>query len=111
VIFCRVRVNTEPANKSIKHQNVGKDCFIIGYITIGRAGYENDIELDGTLISRKHCLIIALENKNWIYNLDSTTGTFVDDKRISNRMRLTHKHIIKIRENELIVNVDRNKMF
>jgi len=114
LLFCHYNLTKAKANNdllTISVNNAELDYIPIGYITIGRTGYENDIEFDGTLISRKHCLIFALKNENWIYNLDSTTGTFVDDKRISNRMRLTHKHIIKIGDNELIVNVDRNKMF
>lgn len=79
-------------------------------ITIGRKEYFNDIEFHGTSVSRKHCLIVTLTNENWIYDLGST-GTYVDGIKIKRRMRLTHKHTIKIGDYELIVNVDKTKLF
>lgn len=84
--------------------------FFKPIITIGREGYENDIMFKGTQISRKHAILIFLENENWIYDLNST-GTYVDNQLIKGRKRLIHKHEIKIGNNILEINVDKSKLF
>ncbi|MBN1524226.1 MAG: FHA domain-containing protein [Spirochaetales bacterium] len=59
----------------------GKDMPIVGKITIGRdAG--NTIQINDNLASRYHALVQKIKNAYFIKDLDSTNGTFVNDKQI-----------------------------
>ncbi len=50
-------------------------------VTIGRA-VENDIRLNGTLISRLHCRIEEMDGRAWIVDMGSSNGTTLDGVRI-----------------------------
>jgi len=57
-----------------------------GAITLGRAG-ENDINITDKSVSAQHARIFTYFNTSYIEDVDSTNGTFLNDKKI-------HKHII-----------------
>jgi serine/threonine protein kinase len=80
------------------------------FITIGRKGYNNIFELSGNGVSRKHCILLSYENENWLYNLNST-GLYVDDEEVKGKLRLTHKHEIKINNHIFTINIDKYKLF
>ena len=68
---------------------------------IGR-GHENDVSIDDELVSNQHAVIEAvegLEGKSsvdyYIKDLQSTNGTFVNDKRIT-LYKLSNEDIIRI---------------
>ena len=63
----------EGANKGVHHA-VGKGATLIG------RGGSCDIILIGQGISRKHAQILRQGDQFFIYDLDSTNGTFVDGK-------------------------------
>ena len=113
IVFCHYGVS--------KSKNVNPNLEIIygdttellgesGFITIGRNGFSNQIELSGKNVSRRHCIILSFVNETWLYDLNST-GTFVDDAKVTGRMRLTHKHEVSIGNHVLTVNVDKRKLF
>ena len=53
-----------------------------GVRTIGRAAGA-DFSVDGALVSRVHCRLVATaEGALQVVDLDSTNGTFVNDKRV-----------------------------
>lgn len=79
-------------------------------ITIGREGYNNLFELTGKNVSRRHCILLPYENENWIYDLNST-GVYVDDIRVKGKMRLTHKHEVRIANHKITINIDKYKLF
>jgi len=79
-------------------------------ITIGREGYNNSFELPDNNVSRKHCILIPYENENWIYDLNST-GVYVDTTRVKGKMRLTHKHEVRIGNHKITINIDKYKLF
>ncbi|WP_163377804.1 FHA domain-containing serine/threonine-protein kinase [Cyclobacterium sp. SYSU L10401] len=62
--------------------------------TIGRTGYQNDIEFGNTRVSRKHAIIINQKNDLWIYDL-SSTGTWVDGSRVKKRAPLLYNSKIE----------------
>lgn len=79
-------------------------------ITLGREGYTcNDIQLEGSNISRRHCLIFNSLNNVWLFDLDSYLGTFVEGAKIQNKIMIYGKTNIKIGNNLLTVNSD-NRM-
>ena len=57
-----------------------------GAITLGRAG-DNDVNITDASASGHHARIFTYFNTSYIEDLDSTNGTYLNDKKI-------HKHII-----------------
>ena len=56
---------------------IGKDVFTIG------SGKQNDLSIDDSTVSRRHCEISVEENGYRITDLDSTNGTYVQGVRVS----------------------------
>lgn len=74
----------------IQHLFLEKNKTIL---QIGRKGYaDNDIELEGTAVSRRHCSIEKIdENTFRISDLNSKNGTFVNGQLLSNISLLIDK--------------------
>lgn len=53
-----------------------------GTLTIGRAG-DNNVRLDDQTISKHHAKIVTYFNATHVEDLDSTNGTYVNGKKIS----------------------------
>jgi serine/threonine protein kinase len=81
-------------------------------IKIGRAfSGINDIEISGeSSVSRRHCLIINCKDDIWIYDLAST-GTYVDELRLTDKMPLNGKHKIQIDKSIFAVTKDKSLLF
>jgi pSer/pThr/pTyr-binding forkhead associated (FHA) protein len=69
--------------------------------TLGRATGA-DFIVDAALVSRLHCRIEAGEDKLEVIDLESTNGTYVNDKRIE-RARLTSGDRLRVGRVELKV--------
>ena len=52
-----------------------------GKITIGRTGYNADIEIDDKKASREHAIIEIVDKKVFITDLNSTNGTYINGKK------------------------------
>lgn len=61
---------------------------------IGRSGF-NDISLDNRFMSRHHALIVRHGSSTLLVDLNSTNGTFVNAKRVSNHV-LLHDDVITV---------------
>ena len=61
---------------------------------IGRSEY-NDIPLDSKFISRHHAMLVRHGGTTFLMDLNSTNGTFVNSKRISNYI-LMHDDVITL---------------
>jgi len=80
------------------------------FISIGRSGYDNDIEFPGNHISRKQAILILTENENWIYPLNGL-DVYVDGEKLERRKRLYFKHDIELGGHIIELNVDKTKLF
>jgi type II secretory pathway predicted ATPase ExeA len=63
-------------------------------LLIGRSDH-NDISIDYSLISRHHALLVREGGSTFLIDLNSTNGTFVNAKRVSNHV-LMHDDVITI---------------
>ena len=52
------------------------------YFTVGRSS-DNELRIDGHLVSRQHALIVRQDGRNVLYDRESTNGTWVDGRRIA----------------------------
>lgn len=71
-----------------------------GITTIGRLE-ENDIHIDNLAVSGRHARIIGEGDKFTIEDLNSTNGTYVNDRRIS-RQPLSHNTVITVGKHTLL---------
>ncbi len=60
-----------------------------------RRSEHNDIAIGSRFISRHHALIVRHGNSTFLMDLNSTNGTFVNSKRVSNQL-LTHDDVISV---------------
>jgi serine/threonine protein kinase len=81
-------------------------------IKFGREYYQvNDVKVPGgNAISRRHCVILNYKDDIWIYDLNST-GTFVNDKRITLKAPLIGRNTVRIGKVEYEFTNDKNKLF
>ncbi|MBM3713826.1 MAG: FHA domain-containing protein, partial [Actinobacteria bacterium] len=68
-------------NIYFKNQLVGEFDENINIVKIGR-GFENNIVLQDSKISRNHIIIIKQDNIYKVRDLDSTNGTFINGKKL-----------------------------
>lgn len=79
-----------------------KEYEIIGdVVTIGRGRF-NTITLSDEKISKEHCVIERQDKKFFIRDLKSLNGTFVNDKRVTEDVKLSPGDIIFIGDTMLI---------
>ncbi len=71
-----------------------------GVTTIGRTE-QNDIHIDNLAVSGSHARIFCEGGKYFIEDLNSTNGTYINDRRIS-RNQLTHNAVITIGKHTLV---------
>jgi len=64
-------------------------------LTIGRAP-PSALLLEGPEVSRAHCRIDVDGNEVSITDLNSTNGTFIDNKRLSGSAPLSHGALLRI---------------
>jgi len=69
--------------------------------TVGRAA-RADFIVDAALVSRLHCRITAGDDSLEVVDLESTNGTFVNDRRID-RAALTNGDRLRVGRVELLV--------
>ncbi|MBA4319614.1 MAG: hypothetical protein C0412_14530 [Flavobacterium sp.] len=73
----------------------GTELFKKKIISIGRSR-TNDIQINDQSVSRRHCVLINYYNDVWLYDLDSTIGTFIDGERIVNKKFLLGVYDVRI---------------
>jgi pSer/pThr/pTyr-binding forkhead associated (FHA) protein len=76
-------------------------------VSIGRSRV-CEIRLDDITISGQHCRIIPENGKHVLYDLGSTNGTFLNEKRIS-KVILKEGDIIKVGETQFLYKVEQHR--
>jgi pSer/pThr/pTyr-binding forkhead associated (FHA) protein len=69
-------------------------------INIGR-NIKSDIQIDNLSVSKLHARIIKLNGKYFVEDLNSTNGTYLNEKKISKEM-LTNNDVITIGKHTLV---------
>jgi pSer/pThr/pTyr-binding forkhead associated (FHA) protein len=70
-------------------------------ITIGRNG-DNELQIDNIAVSGRHARIVRENNNYVIEDLESTNGTFVNQKRVNRRV-VRERDLITIGKHSLAV--------
>ena len=68
---------------------------LTGNTVIGRSP-EADISVSNTRVSREHCMVRQQASGFWLYDLNSTNGTLLNDREIVHPAQLKHGDIISI---------------
>lgn len=83
------RLVVSKARKLIREVEMDKSRLLIGRSEL------NDIALDSRFISRHHALLVRHGNSTFLMDLNSTNGTFVNSRRVSNHV-LLHDDVITL---------------
>ena len=89
-------INTRYKNKGLHEYSVRHGLSL----SIGRLP-DNDIVIDNDAVSGKHARIVSNGDEYYVEDLNSTNGTFVNNKRIRSR-KLKDEDIIVIGKHDLI---------
>jgi hypothetical protein len=76
-------------------------------VSIGRSKV-NEIPLDDVTVSGQHCRIIPENGKHVLYDLGSTNGTFVNDKKVQ-RVILQVGDMIKVGETHFLYKIEQHR--
>lgn len=89
--------------------NIGKSFSLnrVYPISIGRSRV-NEIKVEDVTVSSQHCKIIPENGKHVLYDLQSTNGTFVNDKRVA-KVVLSEGDIIKVGETQFLFKVEQQR--
>jgi len=85
-------------SKGLAHQ------FSKPRISIGCAGGATDIEIDDPKVSVLHCAVAVNQDRIRLYDLDSTSGTYVNDERIQTA-ELEHLSEFRVGSSLLLVTI------
>ncbi len=76
-------------------------------VSIGRSRV-NEIRLEDITISGQHCRIIPENGKHVLYDLNSTNGTFLNDKKV-NRSVLKEGDTIRVGETQFLYKIEQHR--
>lgn len=93
-----LKIELKFKDKVLKHFETDKS-----EITIGR-GTQNDIQIDNLAVSNEHAKIIRYPDHYIVEDLNSTNGTFLNEKQIT-KGRLNPNDIVTIGKHTLEVNL------
>jgi len=85
--FGKKRKQPQVNKVSIEIPKQGENDYSETIISIGR-NPSNMISYSDNSVSRRHCVIVNYPNDVWIYDLNSTGGTFINDERVYGKMFL-----------------------
>ncbi|MBF2707745.1 FHA domain-containing serine/threonine-protein kinase [Flavobacterium soyangense] len=115
LLFMDFQFNTLKENTitilETNNENNTPSSISVPIIKFGRTEYnQNNIEVSGgNAISRRHCIIINSKDNVWLYDLEST-GTEVNDKKVSNKIPLIGFNKISINDVIFTITTDKTKL-
>ncbi|UCH21957.1 MAG: FHA domain-containing protein [Deltaproteobacteria bacterium] len=77
-------------------------------ITIGR-NVKNDIQIDNLSVSKQHAKIVKNQGKYFLEDLNSTNGTYLNEKKVS-KEKLTNNDTITIGKHTLVAILEKQKL-
>jgi type II secretory pathway predicted ATPase ExeA/pSer/pThr/pTyr-binding forkhead associated (FHA) protein len=88
--------SSEPPKLYVSHdgETLREVLFDVPKLLIGRSEH-NDIAINSRFISRHHALLVRNGNATFLMDLNSTNGTFVNSRRVSNHV-VIHDDVISI---------------
>lgn len=99
------RLNNFQKSQKCSIMYKGKKVPIVGKITIGR-DKSNDIVLENLLISRFHAEIQKIKDDYFVHDLNSSNGTFVNDKRVpkDKYVKIKARDVVFVGKTKLTIN-------
>ncbi len=85
-----------------KHLNIGCSSTIIGRSIGNHPSEFHYIEIDQDTISREHAVIEYRDNAFYINDKNSSNGTFINDKKVTQWQRLNHLDKVRLDKYEFI---------
>jgi pSer/pThr/pTyr-binding forkhead associated (FHA) protein len=79
----------------------GPEIAFTATLTVGRAR-ENDLKLVEGSPSRKHALLSVIEGAAWIEDLNSMNGTYVNDRRLTSKIKLKPNDTVRFDTEEYL---------
>ncbi len=92
-----------------KGKMIGKKYYlsIDSPTTIGRAS-NNEIQLEDITVSSQHCRIIPQDKKFYLVDLQSTNGTFLNEKKIK-KSEVVEGDIIRVGETQFLFKIEQTR--
>lgn len=92
-----------------KGVNIGRSFSLnrVYPVSIGRSRV-NEIKVEDVTVSSQHCKIIPENGRHVLYDLESTNGTFVNDKRVA-KVVLSEGDIIKVGETQFLFKLEQQR--
>lgn len=97
-----IKIELKFKNKVIKKIETEKP-----EITIGRS-LSTDIQIDNLAVSKRHARIKKHKNQYTVEDLNSTNGTFLNDKKIEKAI-IKHSDIINIGKHTLKIHTEKKR--
>ena len=115
LLFMDFQFNTMKENTltiiETNNENKTPTSLSMPIIKLGRTDYiQNNIEVSGgNAVSRRHCIIINSKDNVWLYDLQST-GTLVNDEKVSKKTLLIGYNKISINDIYFTITTDKSKL-
>jgi len=92
-----------------KGKMIGKKFYLSmdSPTTIGRAS-NNEIQLEDITVSSQHCRIIPQDKKFYLVDLQSTNGTFLNEKKIK-KSEVVEGDIIRVGETQFLFKIEQTR--
>src|SRR5262249_30777543 len=97
LLFQDFRFSFKGTDKNVVTVNAGATNWDFQNRIIGLGKWDcNELAVPVEKVSRRHCVIINFSDDVWIYDLNSTNGTCVDNKKVKRKQFIVGVHKVKV---------------